>query len=227
MPLPFLSRAARALRRAPARIRARLRDAPMQLGGVLRAPRARAVALASVVARLPRGMFPLGCLIVVEQQRGSLALAAAAVALLALGDAATVQAKGALVDRLGRVAALGGTTVIGTTAAIAFLFAVVAREDLAVAISALLIGVGTPPVSSSVKALWPRIAPRGRSTAAYSIESLLQQLIFLLGPLLVSAAMIAHSASAAIVAAAVLLVLGMIAYIWAARGLDAPPRRHR
>lgn len=195
------------------------RMAGAQLSGVLRAPGALSMAAASIAGRLPRGMFPLACLIAVENATGSLALASGAAALLALGDAGTVQVKGLLVDRFGRPAALGGAALLGVLATVAFLLALAGSVHVGVLVSAFLIGVGTPPISASIKALWPRVAPPGRSAASYSVESLLQQLIFLVGPLAVSAVMVVFSAVVAVAAAACMLVVGTAAYILATRGL--------
>jgi hypothetical protein len=61
----------------------------------------RLVAATSLVARLPKGMVSLATVLLLRQSAGSYAIAGIAVALTALGDAASAPAQGWLADRLG------------------------------------------------------------------------------------------------------------------------------
>jgi hypothetical protein len=46
--------------------------------------------------------------------------------------------------------------------------------------------LGVPPVSRSVEAVWPRLVEKSRLPAAYTFKSLLQQVVFHTGPLIVA-----------------------------------------
>ena len=127
----------------------------------------RLVAAASLVARLPKGMVPLATVLLLHQISGSYAIAGITAALVAAGDAASTPVQGRLVDRLGR-----GRVLIPTAAV----------HVAAVAVCACVAGIGMPPVSGSIKAIWPQLVGQDHLPAAYTVESLLQQVIFLSGP---------------------------------------------
>jgi hypothetical protein len=73
---------------------------------------------------------------------------------------------------------------------------------LALPAAACLAGIGVRPVSDSTKAAWPKLAGRNALAAAYAVESLLQQLVFLSGPLVVDAVAAASSPAAALACSA-------------------------
>jgi hypothetical protein len=81
----------------------------------------------------------------------------------------------------------------------------------AVAAAACLAGIGMPPVSGSIKAAWPHLAGQAALPAAYALESLLQQLVFLTGPLLVTAITAVAGPSAALTCSAALVTTGLVA----------------
>lgn len=69
---------------------------------VLAQPRSLAVALTSLVARLPKGMVPLAIVLDVGQAKGTYLAAGVVLAALGVGDAAATPLQGWLVDRFGR-----------------------------------------------------------------------------------------------------------------------------
>ena len=143
----------------------------------------RLVAAASLVARLPKGMVPLATVLLLHQISGSYAIAGITAALVAAGDAASTPVQGRLVDRLGRGRVLIPTAAVHVAAVAAVL--ILARKGTpaaAVAVCACVAGIGMPPVSGSIKAIWPQLVGQDHLPAAYTVESLLQQVIFLSGP---------------------------------------------
>ncbi|HEX3812308.1 MAG TPA: hypothetical protein VHX59_05640 [Mycobacteriales bacterium] len=46
---------------------------------------------------------------------------------------------------------------------------------------ALVVGVGMPPISGTIKSAWSELVDRDHLHAAYTVESLLQQVFFLSG----------------------------------------------
>ncbi len=154
---------------------------------LLARPWVRPLALTSLVARLPKGMVPLATVLLLHQSTGSYAIAGLAVAVTALGDAASAPAQGWLADRLGcgRVAIPSAAVQVAATAALLVLVHDRAPAAAVVACAGLA-GIGVPPVSGSMKAAWPRLAGPAALPAAYTLESLLQQVVFLSGPLLVA-----------------------------------------
>jgi MFS family permease len=186
---------------------------------VLARPGVRLVAVTSLVARLPKGMVPLAIVLLLRQATGSYALAGMTAAMAAAGDAISTPAQGRLVDRLGRgrvlipaaavhLAAVAGVLVLTHNGAPAG----------AVAACACIAGIGMPPVSGSIKAVWPVLAGQDRLPAAYALESLLQQVVFLAGPLLVAAVVTVSGPAAALGSSAVLTAAGAVGFVAATAG---------
>ena len=177
------------------------------------------------MARLPKGMMPLAMVLLLRQSTGSYALAGIAAALMALGDAVSTPAQGRLVDRFGRGRVLVPSAAVHLAAVAGVL--VLARNGApagAVAASACVAGIGMPPVSGSIKAAWPHLVRPARLPAAYAMESLLQQVVFLSGPLLVSALITARGPAAAMGCSAGLAAPGTVSFAAATAGAATRPQ---
>ena len=190
---------------------------------LLALPHARAVAASSLVARLPKGMVPLVTVLLLHQVTGSYALAGLTAGLVAAGDAASTPLQGRLVDRVGRGWVLIPTAAVHVTAVTALIL--LARPHAqagALAASAAVAGIGLPPVSGSIKAVWPQLAGPDRVADAYTIESLLQQVVFLAGPLLVAMLAAAAGPAAALACSAGMVLVGNIWFTAATARLTRP-----
>lgn len=190
---------------------------------VLALPHAPAVAASSLIARLPKGMVPLATVLLLHQVTSSYALAGLTAALVAAGDAASTPFQGWLIDRVGRGCVLIPTAAAHVTAVAALLLLARAHGPAgALAASAAVAGIGMPPVSGSIKAVWPQLAGADRVADAYTIESLLQQVIFLAGPLLVAVLAGTSGPAAALACSAVMVLAGNIWFTAATTGLARP-----
>ena len=201
-----------------------VRDAAEAFRTVLALPRVRPVAAASLVARLPKGMVPLATVLLLHQVTGSYAIAGITAALVAVGDAASTPVQGRLVDRLGRGWVLIPAAAVHVASVGAVL--VLTRDGApagAVAACACVAGIGMPPVSGSIKAVWPQMAGEDHLPAAYRVESLLQQVVFLSGPLLVAVLTVASGPAAALACSATLVAIGTVSFV-AAAARTAPAR---
>jgi len=215
------------LRRLVRTVPGQVRASAQAFRTVLALPRVRLVSAASLVARLPKGMVPLATVLLLHQITGSYAIAGMTAALVAGGDAASTPVQGRLVDRLGRGLVLIPTAAVHVAAVAAVL--VLARDgapDAAVAGCACVAGIGMPPVSGSIKAVWPQLAGRDHLPAAYTVESLLQQVVFLAGPLLVAAVTMVTSPAVALACSAALVAVGTAGFV-AAAATAAPARGTR
>lgn len=213
MSLPALARL------APGRIRSSARS----LHGALALPRARSVAVSSLVARLPKGMVPLATILLLHQVTGSYALAGLTAALVAAGDAASTPLQGRLIDRVGRGWVLIPTAALHVGAVTTLLLLARLHEPAwALAASAGAAGIGMPPVSGTIKAAWPQLAGPGYVAEAYTIESLLQQVVYLAGPLLVALLAGASGPAAAMACSAGMVLAGNIWFTAATAGLARP-----
>lgn len=219
MSLPVLARS------MPGRIRSSARS----FRTVLALPRARAIAASSLIARLPKGMVPLSTILLLHQVTGSYVLAGVTAALVAAGDAASTPFQGRLIDRAGRGLVLIPTAALHVTSVTALLLLARAHAPAgALAASAGVTGAGMPPVSGSIKAVWPQLTGADRVADAYTIESLLQQVIFLAGPLLVALLAGIAGAAAALGCSAGMVLAGNIWFTAATAALARPPanRQH-
>jgi predicted MFS family arabinose efflux permease len=181
---------------------------------VLCLPHVRPVAVSSVVARLPKGMVPLATVLLLHQVTGSYAIAGITAALVAVGDAASTPLQGRLADRLGRGIVLIPIAAVNVASVTAMLL--LARDGgptFALAACACVAGIGMPPVSGSIKAVWPQLASQDQLSAAYTVESLLQQLVFLSGPLLVAVLAPAGGPAAALACSAALVAGGTVSFV--------------
>jgi MFS family permease len=205
------------LRRLARTVADQVRASAVAFRTVLALRRVRLIAAASVVARLPKGMVPLATVLLLHQVTGTYAIAGITAALVAAGDAVSAPVQGRLVDRLGRGWVLIPTAAVHVAAVAALL--VLARNGAptaAMAGCACLAGIGMPPVSGSIKAVWPQLAGQDHLPAAYTVESLLQQVVFLSGPLLVAAVTAAAGPAAALACSAALVAVGTVGFVAAA-----------
>ena len=175
-------------------------------------PYAAGLATASWVARLPRGMASLAIVLLVHDATGSYAAAGAAGAALAIGDAGVSPLQGRLVDRLGPARVLVPSAVVYATALTALALLGTQLGPLPTIVLAGMGGAAFPPVSASMKTLWPSLAGERLLFAAYAVESLIQQSLFLVGPLLVAALVAFGSYRLALIATAALALAGTLAF---------------
>ena len=180
---------------------------------VLRAPGVLRLFGASCVARLPMGA--LGLLLVLHTQattgsygRGGLAAGAYA---LALGVSNPLLAR--LVDRRGQTVVLR-TGALVSAAAITTLAALPAGAPFGATLAAALVaGAAQPPVGACMRALWPSLLDDpGRRHAAYSLESVALELVYICGPVVIVAGIGSWSVRAAIAACAASLLAGDLAF---------------
>src|SRR4051812_921388 len=73
-----------------------------------------------------------------------------------------------------------------------------------------LVGLGMPPLSPVMRAMWPRLLGGDSTlvTSAFALDAAIVETVFILGPLLVAAAGAIAGISAALLASAALLLIG-------------------
>ena len=190
-------------------------------GAVLGAPGVANVVGASLLARLTVGMAPLATLLLIRGEGRSYAVAGIVLAASALACAIAW-------PLVGRVADRGGQTRVLLPLALAYpvafcglaLLAVRDAPVAALAICAALAGATLPPIGACMRALWPSmLADDELRDTAYALEAWMQELFFIVGPLIVAALAAVGPPWAAVVVAAGLCLVGTV---WFA--LTAPVR---
>jgi MFS family permease len=191
---------------------------------LLSIPHARAFVLAGFVARLSISMRALGAVLMVSQLTGSYGLAGAVAAAALLGEAVAAPRLGRLVDRFGqrRVLLLSlAVHSIGTLALV--ISAQLSAPNWVLLATAALSGTAALQVGSLVRARWSALVG-GSSVleAAFALESTLDELIFVLGPVLVTALALGVAPGAGLLGALLLTVVGSLALALQRRTEPAP-----
>jgi MFS family permease len=181
---------------------------------LLAAGSTRSVIAWSLVARLPMGMSALALVLLVRGAGGSYAAAGIASGAYAIASGVTAPVGGRLVDRRRPAAVL---TVYGIASGIALTcLYVLARERASEGVliaAASVAGLLSPPISPTVRMMWPSMLPRPElRTTAFALEAVLQELLFVAGPLIVAALAATVSSSAGVAAAAVAGSAGTIGF---------------
>ena len=180
---------------------------------LLSIPHARAFVLAGFVARLSISMRALGAVLMVSELTGSYGLAGAVAAAALLGEAVAAPRLGRLVDRYGqrRVLLLSLAVHSAGTLALVISAQLLAPNWMLLATAALS-GAAALQVGSLVRARWSALVRDSPALeAAFALESTLDELIFVLGPALVTALALGVAPGAGLLGALVLTTVGSLA----------------
>jgi len=192
---------------------------------VLRRRGAWQFSLAGAVARLPMSMVGIAMVLMVQGQTGSYALGGRVSAVYIITQAICSPQIARLVDRHGQSRVMRPLVVLTSLAMLGFMLSATARapEPLLWAF-AVVIGATVGSIGSLVRARWSHVLDDGRELhTAYSLESAVDELVFVVGPVL--ATMLATSVHPA--AGLVVPMLGAGLGGWwflAQRGTEPPPR---
>src|SRR3954453_3428626 len=163
-------------RRVGARGRRRAFQLTVAYLDLLRLPGAARLSFAALVGRIPISMVPLAYILLLRAVGDSFAVAGAVAAAVAIAGGLSAVPQGRLVDRLGQPRVLIAFGVLHTGALLAVLLG--ARGGAApwalIALGALD-GLTIPPLSGSMRALWPVLTGGGeRLETALALEGGLQ-----------------------------------------------------
>src|SRR5690349_16689742 len=192
---------------------------------VLRLPGALGFSSAGFVARMPMSMFGLGTVLLIAALTRRYGLAGVVAAAGSVGYAVAAPQFAKLTDRYGQRRVLRPQVMVFAAATAALMVLAEARAPLAVVVaSSLLAGAAMPSMGPMVRARWSvLLAGRARLHTAFSLESVADEIIFMIGP--VAVALLATDVyPAAGLAAAVLLCLVGTVVFTAQRRTEPPPR---
>ena len=180
---------------------------------LLSIPYARAFVMAGFVARLSISMRALGAVLMVSQLTGSYGLAGAVAAAALLGEAVAAPRLGRLVDRYGQRRTLLVCLAVHSAGTLALVIsAQIAAPSWVLLATAALSGAAALQVGSLVRARWSALV--GGSPAlepAFALESTLDELIFVMGPALVTALALGVAPGAGLLGALALTIVGSLA----------------
>lgn len=180
---------------------------------LLQAADVRELFAVSLVGRLPIGITGLAILLYVQQSRGSFAEGGAATACYVAGLSIAAPILGRIIDRLGPRGVLSAAAVLFPAALIALVWAVEHLGAPALLFAAAA-GATFPPITVCMRTFFrQRLADELQLSTAYSLESVLIELIFIIGPLVVALFVAAASPAIAVYFAAASGFVGALLFL--------------
>ncbi|KAF0649104.1 MULTISPECIES: MFS transporter [Streptomyces] len=181
---------------------------------ILRAPHALRLLVGTLVGRLPNGTAHIAIALFTRAEGGSYSLAGALAAVYGLATAAGQPLLGRAVDLHGQPRVQLPAALVSALG-MAWL-AAAGIGSLPVAFAAVVVaGFFTPPLEGGLRALWPSVLGGGdRVHRAYALDAVAQEVMFTVGPLLVTVLVWLWSPAAALLlinAAGVLGALSVVA----------------
>ncbi|MFF4507172.1 MFS transporter [Streptomyces sp. NPDC001401] len=180
---------------------------------ILRTRHAGRLLAGTLVGRLPCAVAAIAIVLFVRAEGGTYSLAGGLAAVYGVANAVGQPLLGRLVDLYGQPrvqlpAALGSALAMS-----AFAFAGIDPLALAYACVALS-GLFTPPLEGGLRALWSSVLrSEGQVQTAYAMDAVAQEVMFTVGPLLVTLCVSLWSAQAALVLVNVIGVLGALSVV--------------
>jgi MFS family permease len=155
---------------------------------VLSDRRAVAFSAAGFVARLPLSMTGLGIVLLVSLTTGSFGLAGSLAAAATVTGAVVAPLWGRATDRVGQARVLLLTVLINVISVAVLVSAIELAWPLPISFAAAIgIGLGFSLAGSSVRARWSiRLNGSPLLHTAFAVEAMLDEVVFIIGPVLVT-----------------------------------------
>ncbi|MCX4821913.1 MFS transporter [Streptomyces sp. NBC_01142] len=189
---------------------------------ILKAPHAARLLTGTLVGRLPNGTAHIAIVLFTRAEGGSYTLAGALAAVYGLATAIGQPLLGRAVDLYGQPRVQFPAAVVSALGMA--LFALAGTGSLIASYAAVAVaGLFTPPLEGGLRALWPSILGReDRVHRAYAMDAVAQEIMFTVGPLLVTVLVSLWSPTAALLVINALGVLGALSVV-----LSEPSRAWR
>lgn len=178
-------------------------------------PVLRSAIVASIIGRLPIGISGLAILLAAQQASGSFATGGLTASFYVAGLAVLAPLLGRVIDRHGPRSTLLACAFAFPAALCALVAALLAPAPLWVNLAcAVAAGASFPPITVCMRTfLKQRLKEDGQLAAAYSMESVLIEMIFILGPVIVAVFVAVLDATAAVLFAAACACLGTLMFL--------------
>ncbi|MGW1805889.1 MFS transporter [Streptomyces sp. NPDC002078] len=186
---------------------------------ILRARHALRLLTGTLVGRLPNATAAIALVLFVRAEGGTYSLAGALAAVYGVANAVGQPVLGRLVDLYGQPRVQLPAAVLAALSMAFFAFSGTDPLPLAYAAVAAA-GLFAPPLEGGLRALWPSVLRRGEQVhTAYAMDAIAQEIMFTVGPLLVTLCVSLWDERAA------LLVLNLLGVLGALSVVVSPPSR--
>ncbi|MFI1827840.1 MFS transporter [Streptomyces sp. NPDC020412] len=180
---------------------------------VLRVPYAARLLTGTLVGRLPHVTGPVAIVLFTRAEGGSYSLAGGLAAAYGLATAVGQPLLGRAVDLKGQPRVQLPAAVVSGLGMVLLAFAGIGTLPLAYA-AVVVAGLFTPPLEGGLRALWSSVLGREALVhRAYAMDAIAQEVLFTVGPLLITVLVAVGSESAALLVINVLGVLGTLAVV--------------
>ncbi|MFJ9738764.1 MFS transporter [Streptomyces sp. NPDC101166] len=191
-------------------------------GEILRARHAARLLAGTLVGRLPNATAAIAIVLFVRGEGGAYALAGALAAVYGVANAVGQPLLGRLVDLYGQPRVQLPAALASASAMAGFALSGTGVLPLAYAAVAAA-GLFTPPLEGGLRALWPSVLRREEQVhTAYALDAVAQEVMFTVGPLLVTVCVSLWSPSVALLVINAIGVLGALSVV-----VSAPSRAWR
>ncbi|MFJ8535001.1 MFS transporter [Streptomyces sp. NPDC093591] len=186
---------------------------------ILRARHAARLLAGTLTGRLPNAVAAIAIVLFVREEGGSYSLAGGLAAVYGVANAVGQPVLGRLVDLYGQPRVQLPAAVASALAMAGFAFVGIGPLRLAYAAVAAA-GLFTPPLEGGLRALWSSVLHReDQLHTAYAMDAVAQEVMFTVGPLLLTLGASVWSAQAA------LLLLNVVGVLGALSVVVSPPSR--
>lgn len=189
---------------------------------LLRIPGLARVIASQLAARLPAGMFSLGMLMHVEHVQGNYTSAGEVLAAFSVGMAVAGPIITRQLSRFGTLPVLLASLIITTTSLTPLV--VFPLPLWAMILLAAAAGATIPPVQPTIRTLYPQLVPQHLVTPLFSLDAALQEIIWVLGPVLITALVVSLGTMTALLIVVAIQLVGALLFLLepAVRGLRIP-----
>ncbi|MGE5131664.1 MAG: MFS transporter [Gemmatimonadota bacterium] len=193
---------------------------------ILSLPGALGFSAAGFLARMPMSMFGLGTVLLVAAITGRYGVAGLVAAAGSVGYAGCAPLAATLADRFGQRRVLRPQVAVFAAASAGFVTAAELGAPVwALLVAGTLAGATMPSPGSMVRARWSALlAGSPRLHTAFSLESVADEVIFVIGPVVVTLLATGVDPAAGVTAAVLLCVTGTLLFA-AQRRTEPPPGR--
>jgi MFS family permease len=183
---------------------------------ILRAPHVVPLLGASMLARLPYGMFALALVLYLVEERGSFAVAGLVDGAFGIGAAIGSPLQSRVIDRLGQGRVLLPLACVDAIATLVLIALTETGAPTAALMACAFVGgFAIPSLGAALRTLWPALLQRRRELlpTAFALDSVAIELLFTAGPLVAAAIVAMVSPIAALILCAACTLAGTALFV--------------